>query len=414
VTAPEWSVPYRPRGSTFGRAEREALDRVLAGEATLSCGGERDAFERDFAAAVGAEHALALTNCTVALEFATRLIDLRPGDEVLAVSQTYHATVQPLLDLDVDVRFCEIDARTLNVDCARLDVGPRTRAIYVVHHGGRCIDLDALERVARRHDLRIVEDCAHALPSTHAGRHAGTLDLGCFSFQSYKNISTLGEGGMLTTRRADEAELVRLGRAIEPLAEYAPRDEATLGGGRTGDPRVFWHHRRSFERDCRRIRWAGTNSTLAEPACAVGRAQLTRLDALTERRRSVAARYDEALSRFDDVALLAPPAPGDRHAHHLYSFRLLRPEGERDRLLSALVDAGVEVQQRYFPVHLMPEWRLRSPGSELPVTERVWFEEQVQLPIYPQLTDAQVEHVIRAVGRALDAPAARLRPAAAG
>jgi perosamine synthetase len=412
MTAHGWIVPYRPRGTTFGAAELAALESLLAGEETLSCGPQRDAFEAEFAAAIGVKNAVALTNCTVALEFASRLIGFDPGDQVVAVSQTYHATVQPLLDLDVVVRFCDIDRRTGNVDCDHLEslVGPRTRAVYVVHHGGLCVDLAALGDITSRHGLRVVEDCAHALPSTHRGQHAGTIDLGCFSFQSYKNLSTLGEGGMLSTADSADAERARLARAIEPVANYAPR--RSNGSGRRGiaDRRVFWHHRRSFERDCTGIEWAGTNSTLAEPACAVGRVQLERLGEMTSRRRSIATAYDEAIGGIDGVELLSPAAAGDRHAHHLYTFRLRRSAGARDALLSTLVDDRIEIQQRYFPVHLMPEWRLRSGECELPATEQMWFEEQVQLPIYPQMTDAQVEHVIDSVARALNAS----RPQARG
>lgn len=400
----EWIVPYLARGSVYGPDELLALQRLFGSQASLSCGDERDLFEEEFAAATGARHAVALTNCTVALEFATRLIRLEPGDEVIAVSQTYHATVQPLLDLDITVRFCDIESGTLNIDVAAIEalVGPRTRAIYLVHHGGRCCDLEGIAALADRYALRVVEDCAHALPSRHRGRHAGTLDLGCFSFQSYKNISTLGEGGMLTTRDADDAALARTGRSIEPWATYAPRPTNDLAGRRLGDRRIFWHHRESFNRDATGIRWAGTNSTLAEPACAVGRVQLGRLEELAATRRAIARRYDEALRSVDGVQLLAPTEAGGQDAHHLYSFRLVGPPGWRDSILSTLVDAGIEIQQRYFPVHLMPEWRSRTDGSPLPVTERTWFEELVQLPIYPQLRDNQVDHVIESLIDATD------------
>ena len=178
----------------LGSAEVAALERLFASDLSLSCGTERDAFEEEFRGVVGAEYAISLTNCTVALEFATFLIGLRQGDEVISVSQTYHATVQPLVDKGVREVFCEVDPTTLNVDLSHLEslITSRTRAVYVVHHGGRCIDLNALGDLASSHDLRVVEDCAHALPSMSRGQHAGTLDIGCFSFQSYKNISTLG------------------------------------------------------------------------------------------------------------------------------------------------------------------------------------------------------------------------------
>ena len=393
----DWRVPYRSRGSMLGSAEVAALERLFASDLSLSCGTERDAFEEEFRGVVGAEYAISLTNCTVALEFATFLIGLRQGDEVISVSQTYHATVQPLVDKGVRVVFCEVDPTTLNVDLSHLEslITSRTRAVYVVHHGGRCIDLNALGDLASSHDLRVVEDCAHALPSMSRGQHAGTLDIGCFSFQSYKNISTLGEGGMLTVRRAAENERARAARSIEPVASYRKRSQPAEIS--ITDRRVYWHHRDSFDRDCTSIEWAGTNSTLAEPACAVGRVQLSRLGEFAARRAAIAKRYDAGIRELPGVELLAGTRGGDVHANHLYTFRLTAGAEARDFLLGVLIDSGVEIQQRYFPVHLMPEWRLKSGETKLPVTERVWFGEQVQLPIYPQLVD----HVITSVRKGL-------------
>jgi perosamine synthetase len=230
----KYVVPYLARGSVFGDVEFDALRAVLASDETLSCGKQRDLFEEEFASYIGVPYAVSVTNCTVALEMATYLVGLQPGDEVIAATQTYQATIQPLLGLgDITVRFCDIDPDSLNVDpeCVRALAGPRTRAIYLVHHGGVCADMDPIMRVAEEHGIIVIEDSAHALGGHYNGRIPGALGhIGCFSFQSYKNISTLGEGGMITVREPRWNEILRRIRAIEPDADFRPRVPAELNG----------------------------------------------------------------------------------------------------------------------------------------------------------------------------------------
>lgn len=396
-------VPYLPTGSTFGDEEINAVVRVLQSGAKLSCGPERDAFEAEFAEYVGVPHAVSLTNCTVALEFATYLVDLQPGDEVIAATQTYQANVTPLLGLPVRVRFCDVDPVTLNIspDAFASLITDRTRAVYLVHHGGMPADMGPIMKVASEHGITVIEDCAHALGARYHGQVPGSLGhFGCWSFQSYKNISTLGEGGMLTLADPAWAEVVQRIRAIEPDADFRPRSDQWLYYNPSDD--IERHAKNAYTEDCMQLRHPGTNSTLCEPAAAVGRVQLQRLDEFVGRRRQIAEALDKGLSEIAGIRIQVEP-PGVQSARHLYTC-FLEPETgiDRDTLIRRLDERGIHIQLRYFPVHLLPEWRQRNHDlGECPVAERIWFHEQINLPIYPQLEDWQVDFMIDTIAQTM-------------
>lgn len=399
-------VPYLLKGSTYSEDEVEAVRRVLLSDATLSCGPERAEFEREFAEFIGIEPAFAVatTSCTVALELATYLIDLRPGDNVVVTPQSYQATVNPLLALDIEVRFGDINRETLCLDPNSVAplVDGRTRAVYVTHYGGLMADIPRLHEVLSGHNVVVVEDCAHAHGSSIAGRRAGSFgNIGCYSFQSMKNMSTLGQGGMMILGDIATAERVRRLIAVEPDATFTPRDKArSLGPYRSTSSPVFTHHKNAFTHDCVEIRRHGTNATLSEPAAAVGRVQLRRLAGHLHRRAHIALRLDEQLSTLDGIRPQRTP-DGFVHSHHLYTCFVDRRIGN-ETLADAMLKRGVEIQQRYFPLHLLPEWRARGGHvGQCPVAEDLWFHEQLNLPIYPSMKDEQVDYVASALSDAL-------------
>jgi perosamine synthetase len=402
--ATPFPVPYSPVGTCLGRAELDAVERTVTSGRSLSCGDERRAFEAEFSQLTGAAHTLSLTNCTIALELATYLLNLEPGDEVITTPLSYQATITPLLMGPARVVFADIDPDTLNIDPASVErlMTRRTKAVYLVHYGGSLADMEALRSFCAPRGIRIVEDCAHSLGAEDEGYRPGDQGaLACFSFQSYKNISTLGEGGAISLDDPDEAAVLHRITSIEPDADFAPRASTSLGPHpRPGDA-VFRHEKNAYVEDCVALRHPGTNSTLAEPAAAVGRVQLKRLDELVEARRRIAERLDRVLAAADG-ARSAGARPGTRSAHHLYSALLEPSAYSQDAVLQALIAGGVEVQQRYFPLHLLPEWRFHgSCYGDCPVAEQVWFHQLVNLPIYPQMTERQLSHLENALAEAL-------------
>lgn len=394
-SVPTFKVPFARRGSLLDFNELAALSELVNSGESLSAGSWRDRFEERFSKHVGTRYAMSVTSGTVALEFAIHLLDLVPGDEVIVTPQTYHATIQPLLDRDVTVRFCDIEPDSLNVDPAVLQtlINDRTRAVVLVHYGGYPARMREIMALTRSRGIVVIEDCAHALGSEYHGRRPGALgDIGCFSFHTTKNITTLGEGGMLTFDRDDWADRVDRLRSNAVDGTFVQKDQPI-----EDEPGLLpWmkYSAHVYQESCVDIRRAGTNATLSEAGAAVGLVQLDKLGSLVDRRRAIAAQFDEVVSGFEGARAQRPES-GLRHAYHLYTFFMEGPPQVRENLVRELDRRGVEVQLRYFPLHLLPEWRLRGHGpGECPVAERLWFNDHVNLPCHPGMSDAQVRYLV--------------------
>jgi perosamine synthetase len=398
----QYIVPYSGVGTILGESELAAVGEVLRSGASLSQGMFRERFEAAFSAHIGVRHAISVTSGTVALELAIHLLDLQPGDEVIATPQTYQATIQPLLEHDVRIRFADTTASNPNIDPARVGelITRRTRAIILVHYGGLPVDMDPLMRTANEHGLIVIEDAAHALGSLYQGRRPGSIGhLGCFSFHSSKNITTLGEGGMITLNRDDWAERLRRLRGNQADMELVRRAH-TFAGSSSPPPQVLYPGA-AYTHECSAIRRAGTNATLSEPAAAVGLVQLDRLPSLVARRQLIAAHISAELSSVSGVRLPTQPADAEQ-AHHLFTFYVEADQFDRDALVRCLSLQGVQTYLRYFPLHLLPEWRARGHRmGECPAAERSWFFEHVNLPCQPAMSDAQVDALTSALRIAL-------------
>ncbi|RSD13173.1 DegT/DnrJ/EryC1/StrS aminotransferase family protein [Amycolatopsis eburnea] len=402
MTTSRYIVPAARRGSILGGEELAALAELIDSGEILSQGRHRQLFEQRFRDRIGSRYAFSVTSGTVALDLAIHLLGLSRGDEVIVTPQTYRAMAQPLLDLDVNVRFCDIDPDTLNMDpeALRSMISERTRAVIVVHYGGAPAAMREIVRIAHDHGSLVLEDCAHALGASYHGEHPGALaDIGCFSFHSLKNITTLGEGGMITFARDDWAERLNQIRSNRVDGSVRPSWEYSLPGGSL----LPWMRDADdvYTSDYLRILRAGTNATLSEPAAVVGSVQLDRLDDLVERRRAIAASLDEVIG-LSSAARPQSLSVDTEHAYHLYTFMVSEGAEARERLVRSLDRQGVQIELRYFPLHLLPEWRWRGHGpGECPVAERSWFGAQVNLPCYPSLSDGQVEHMTQALATAL-------------
>jgi perosamine synthetase len=398
MTMSQYIVPAARRGSILGDEELAALAELIGSGEILSQGRHRQLFEQRFRDRIGSRYAFSVTSGTVALDLAIHLLGLSRGDEVIVTPQTYRAMAQPLLDLDLNVRFCDIDPNTLNMDpeALRSMISERTRGVIVVHYGGAPADMREIVRIAHDHGSLVLEDCAHALGASYHGEYPGALaDIGCFSFHSLKNITTLGEGGMITFARDDWAERLNRIRSNRVDGSVRPSWEYSLPGGSL----LPWMRDADdvYTSDYLRIVRAGTNATLSEPAAVVGSVQLDRLDDLVQRRRMIAASLDQVIG-WSSVARPQSLSVGSEHAFHLYTFMVSEGAESRERLVRSLDRQGVQIELRYFPLHLLPEWRWRGHGQgECPVAERSWFSAQINLPCYPALSDGQVEHMTQAL-----------------
>ena len=361
----------------------EVVDTLRSGWVTTGPKARR--FETDFSAFLGDPdlHSIAVNSATAGLHLALEALGIGPGDEVITTTHTFTATAEVVRYLGADVKLVDIDPATLNIDPAavRAAITPRTKAIVPVHYAGLAADMPALLAIAREHGLKVVEDAAHALPTTCGGKLVGTLasDVTVFSFYANKTITT-GEGGMLVTRDETIAQRARVMRLHGMNRDAFDRFTAKVPS---------WYYE---------VVAPGFKYNLTDIAAALGIHQLRKAYAFQQRREAIAARYDNALA---DLPLVLPPRPaaGDRHAWHLYVIRLADGAGvERDRFIEALFEAGIGCSVHYIPLHLHPYWRDRYdlkprmfPHSQLA------YERMVSLPLYTRMTDADVQRVADAV-----------------
>jgi len=382
-------------GSIFGEEELDAIRTALVGRSeSLSWGHELFEFEKEFAAYCGVEHAIAVSSGTAALDICAQVLHLQLGDEIIATPQTFWSTISAQVGRGISIRFADIEQDTLNIDPTTVEalVTPRTKAIYATHYGGNPVNLAPLRVIAERHRLVLLQDCCHAPGAKYQGQRIGVGDLCVFSFHSYKNMTTLGEGGMITTNNAEYAKQIRNLRSIGVALEGRLRTTQNIGPYRKPEFEVMDHSHGAWDFDVVRVDEIGSNFRMTAVAAAVGRVQLRKLDTHNAARQRVAERYNEILSRIPGIRTTRV-RPGDTSAWHLYTCFLELDCGvDRNELLRHMQNEhGVTIVLRYWPLHL--HMILRAAGhqfGESPVCEKVWFEQQINLPLGPLLSEERI------------------------
>ena len=362
-------------------AEADAVAQVVR-DGWINTGPRAKAFETEFAAAVGAKHAVAVNSCTAALHVACEALGLHAGDEVLVPTMTFtstaavawHLGARPVL---VDIR---PDDETIDLDAAERAVTPRTKLIAPVHFAGQPCDLDNVLDLARRKNLRVVEDAAHAFPASYHGRPIGTFgDVSCFSFYSTKTITCV-EGGMACTEHDELAARMRI-MALHGISKDAWKRYTAEGS---------WYYE---------VLAPGYKYNLTDLAAAMGRVQLSRAREMLARRTAIAERYLAAFASHD--ALVCPTVHPDRTTSwHLFVLRL-RLEAlalTREKFIDELKARGIGTSVHYIPLHLHPAYRDAfgyKPG-DFPVAEEA-YRRTISLPIFSKMTDDEVQRVVDAV-----------------
>jgi dTDP-4-amino-4,6-dideoxygalactose transaminase len=352
-------VPEGPEGN-IARDVRDAIDRVIR-RGWFVLGPEVDAFEAEFAAAMGAAHAVGVGTGTDAIALILRALGIGPGDEVVTTPLSAAYTALGVMMAGARPVFADVDPSRLTLDAEQIAraIGPRTRAILPVHLYGQPADMAALERLAARHSLALVEDCCQAHLATAAGRPVGTIGVaGAFSFYPTKNLGAMGDGGAVVTNDRSLADRIRRLRN---------------GGQRDRD------HHEEF----------GVNSRLDEIQAAVLRARLPRLPGWTLRRRALAATYRSALA---GGPVEVPPEHDPGHVYHLFVVRA------RDRagLQAHLTASGIETLVHYpVPIPRQPAMAGVDP-RDCPEAARA-CDEVLSLPLHPGLTDHEVADVVAAL-----------------
>ncbi|OGO21150.1 MAG: DegT/DnrJ/EryC1/StrS aminotransferase [Chloroflexi bacterium RBG_16_48_8] len=375
----DWRVPLADLD--FGKAERKAVMQVLESR-WLSMGEVTVQFEKAFAAMVGAEHAIAVSNATVALHLAVLALGIGEGDEVILPSLTFVATANAIKYTRAQPVFMDVTNETdFNLAPSAIEraINRRTKAIMVMHYGGYLCNMPEILRIAREHNLFVIEDAAHAPGSSLEDRMAGAWgDVGCFSFFANKNLAT-GEGGMVTTDREDLAEKVRLMRSHGMTTLTWDRHEG---------------HAHSYD-----VVELGYNYRIDEIRSALGLVQLEKLYLTNALRRDIVRAYREGLKDVEVVSIPFEDHPGVSAAH-LFPI-LLDASVDRSAFIDAMKARGIQTSIHYPPIHLFSYYRGQMGEIHLPVTETIGKRE-VTLPLFSRMTEAQVEMVVEGVKGAVE------------
>ncbi len=385
----EWRVPLSDLD--YGPEEEQAALDVIR-RRWLTMGAVTQEFERAFSDLTRARYTLAVSNATEALHLACLALGIGPGDEVIVPSLTFVATANAVLYTNAEVRFADIiGADDLNISPEDIErqITSRTKAIIVVHYGGYPCRMPDIMEIARRHGLSVIEDAAHAPGASLDGQALGTWgDVGCYSFFSNKNLAT-GEGGMLVTNRDELAEKARLLRSH-------------------GMTTLTWDRHRGHA-STYDVEALGYNYRIDEIRSALGLAQLGKLPKNNARRRVLTDRYWRGLAgaSFDGIELPFGKASGES-SHHILPI-LLPERADRQVFMDSMRESGIQTSIHYPPIHQFSYYRERYPGVSVPITERLAARE-VTLPLYPTMSDEQVDMVLTAAATALAIARAESKP----
>lgn len=369
-----WSVPLSDV-LVDAEVERAAAEVVRSG--WWSMGPRVAEFEQAFAGLLSARHAFAVANGTAALHLALLAIECGPGDEVVVPSLNFVAAANTITHTGATPVFCDVigpDDLTADPRDIEAAVGPRTRAILVMHYGGHACRMDEILELAERRGLAVIEDAAHAPAGEFRGRACGTLGaVGCFSFFSNKNLP-MGEGGMVVTDDDALAEKIRLFRSH-------------------GMTTLTWDRHRGHASSYDVV-LRGFNYRLDELRAALGLVELGRLREGNRARGEIVERYRRALDGEAGISMPFVPREGVVSTHHLAV--ILLPEGKaRHDVQTALAERGIQTSVHYPPIHMFSAYK-EQPRRSLPVTESI-AERVLTLPLFPHMSDAQVAAVIEGV-----------------
>lgn len=386
-------IPYEFQGSLYNQDEFFMMAQAFQGD-SLTTGPQVTAFEKEFAQYCGTKYAFATSSGTTALNIATDALNFKPGDEVITTPITFIATTLELLKVGAVPVFSEVDPRTVNLDPKHIEekITKKTKAIYVVYYGGQIADMDPIMEIARKHNLVVLADAAHCPGAKYKGRDAGSIaDITTFSFHSLKNMTTCGEGGMVTTNNDEWAKKLPLLR--------------TMGVKSFENQKDYWlpYHYDVVTMDG----VIGNNYRLNEVSAAFGRAQLKKLDnVLNKTRIEIGTYLSEGLKDVEgiDVPYIDPNC---KHIYYLFTLKF-HPEivgaSKDDFIRQLYYTYGIQPIMHYKPNYLFTIYKDRGYKEGLcPITEDLFFNNIVNLPMHPRYTKEQMDYVIDSVKKSVAA-----------
>jgi dTDP-4-amino-4,6-dideoxygalactose transaminase len=365
-------IPFHKTHTT-----QEEIDAVVEAMKSgwLTMGPKTLEFEEKFKEFTHSQYALSVNSATAALHLALKAIGLQKGDEVIVPTNTFVATAEVVTYFDAIPVLCDIEESTHNIDATKIEslISSKTKAIIPVHFAGQPCDMDEIRQIAKKHSLKVIEDAAHAIPSYYKGELIGGLkntDITCFSFYATKTLST-GEGGMATTNNESYAKSMKINR-LHGISKDA-WDRYTAKGS--------WHYD---------VVDNGAKYNTTDMNAALGIVQLKKQRELRQKRFEIARKYTEAFSESKNIEL--PFVKEERESSwHLYVIKV----DNRDEVIEKLKESGVGCSVHFIPIHKHTYYKEKYGYLEedYPVANRV-FSRSLSLPIYPDMSDEEVEYVI--------------------
>lgn len=396
-------VPYSFFGSIYDETDERAVLAAMKQE-SQTMGPQVALFQNEFAKRFDVKHAFATSNCTTAMHVATQVFGIKEGDEVIVTPITFIATSLVILKEGGKPVYADIDPKTFNIDPKQIEskITQRTKAIYVVHYGGQMCDMDPIMDIAKRHKLYVMEDCAHAHGANYKGRQAGSIgDIGCFSFHSLKNMTTLGEGGMITTNNDKFVDPIQRMRVMS-ITHWDPDQTKFEFAGiklEKKDTKDYWIPSH-FDVIDDSGKW-GNNYRMNEAQAAVGRAQLMKLDMLVDKRRENGQYLNNGLKGIKGITPVYED-PNCRHAYHLYTLCVESEQlgASRDDFMRILYqEEGIQGILHYQPTYHFTglKKKYNYPEKLCPNAEKFFYARELNLPMNPRLTRDELDMIITGV-----------------
>ncbi|NVK73366.1 MAG: DegT/DnrJ/EryC1/StrS family aminotransferase [Oceanospirillaceae bacterium] len=389
----KFKIPFGGRAHTYTELEEQAVVNAMRDAKTLTQGKYLTEFESAFESYIGKGKAFAVNNATAALEMAAQLCQLTCDDEIIIPAHTFTSSAYPFAKHGGKIVWADIDlsTRVVTVESIEKCITANTKAIVVVHLYGYCADMLSIMALAKEHNLIVIEDVAQALGTEIDGQKAGTFgDIGIYSFHSHKNVSTLGEGGMLLTKRTEFKNIIPMLRhnghcnfSYEREDYWLPAMSNLEFPELNGMP--LWPN----------------NYCLGEVECALGIKLLDRIDELNEEKRKRANKIINALEGREASGLKFHKVENNRHSYHLLVAECV--SGMRDYFIKTMANKyGIQCVVQYYPLYRYPLYKDAGFGkADCPNTD-VFFDNMVSLPFEHQLEDAQIDYIIESVKSTVD------------
>lgn len=342
----------------------------------LTMGPKTVEFEEKFREYLGAKYSVSLNSATAALHLALKAIGLQRDDEVIVPTNTFIATAEVVTYFDAIPVLCDIEVDTHNIDIIQIEklITSKTKAIIPVHFAGQPCDMDEIFEIAKKYNLKVIEDAAHALPSKYKGQYIGSLknsDITCFSFYATKTLST-GEGGMATTLNEEYAKKIKINR-LHGISKDAWDRYSSKGS---------WYYE---------VVDNGNKYNTTDMNAALGVEQLKKLEWMAQKRNQIAQMYIEAFK--NNIKIELPYVKEDRETSwHLFVIKI----NNRNEIIENLKDMGIGTSVHFIPIHKHPYYQERFGyrNGDYPIANKV-FEESLSLPIYPSMSTTDVDYIVR-------------------